>query len=1067
MVFLPAREAGTMPPIPDNIPISQFMLSEGNGRHPLSKSRDPFTCGLTGKTYSTLEVKDRVEYLSRAVAKILGWEPNRGSEWDKTLVIFSLNTIDTISLAWATHELGGIVSPANAAYSAPELKHQLLDSKAKALFTCVPLLPTALEAASAAGLPKERIYIIDALPGGEKAPGQYKTLSQLVETGKSLPKLEKVNWRAGEAARRTAFLCYSSGTSGLPKGVMISHRNVISNALQVTAFEKSWRDSQKTPDGSYYTDVLLGLLPQSHIYGLVVMCHCGPFRGDQVIVLPKFELGTYMAAVQNFKIATLFVVPPIIINMLRSPEVCAQYDFSSARALVTGAAPLGKETAVDFQKAYPDIAIRQAYGLTETATVVTFTPADDVVFGSSGWIVPGVEARLVTPEGEEVTSYDTPAELWIRSPSVVLGYLNNEKATKETFSDGWMHTGDEAVIRKSPKGFEHVYIVDRIKELIKVKGHQVAPAELEAHLLTHPAVADCAVIAIPDDAAGEIPKAIVAKSAEAGSNDEVTVKDIIKYVQEHKARHKWLKGGVRFIDAIPKNDAFIDADEAEEIFHRDEDQPMDSDDGEDADGDQEMNYEEQEIELQNDSAAHFDSHTDSIFCIAQHPIHNSIVITGSGDDSAYIYDSTPNSVKPLLPASYENNPQPRQERESLQPLLRLTGHTDSVNAVAFTEPRGEYVLTAGLDGKLRAWRDTTANQNGTAWAFVAEVQEVEEVNWVAVCPAGNGDEEKGNVVAIGGNDGSAWVFQINHNDASQPISILQSFFQHTGPCTAGAWTPDGNLLATVSEDGSFYVMDVFGAAAAAGVSYSGGTSAVVGLTAEDQRFEVEGGLYSVAIAPGGGFAAVGGAEGHIKVVGLPRLGSSGAAGPGSGAGASSKAKGRSAAQTSAATAGTLLASLQAQSDSVETLSFSAPPLTLLAAGSVDGSIALFDTAHRFAVRRHIREAHEGAVVKVEFLQSRSATAPAVRPSPLAAGTTGHRSFLLTSVGIDGVVRRWDARGGTTAAGNGLLTEWKGHLGLTESEDGEQAGGIMGFVQGFDGKRVVTAGDDGISLVFEE
>ncbi|KAL4800312.1 hypothetical protein BDV19DRAFT_174054 [Aspergillus venezuelensis] len=553
MVFLPAREAGTMPPIPDNIPISQFMLSEGNGRHPLSNSRDPFTCGLTGKTYSTLEVKDRVEYLSRAVAKILGWEPNRGSEWDKTLVIFSLNTIDTISLAWATHELGGIVSPANAAYSAPELKHQLLDSKAKALFTCVPLLPTALEAASAAGLPKERIYIIDALPGGEKAPGQYKTLSQLVETGKSLPKLEKVNWRAGEAARRTAFLCYSSGTSGLPKGVMISHRNVISNVLQVTAFEKSWRDSQKTPDGSYYTDVLLGLLPQSHIYGLVVMCHCGPFRGDQVIVLPKFELGTYMAAVQNFKISTLFVVPPIIINMLRSPEVCAQYDFSSARALVTGAAPLGKETAIDFQKAYPGIAIRQAYGLTETATVVTFTPADDVVFGSSGWIVPGVEARLVTPEGEEVTSYDTPAELWIRSPSVVLGYLNNEKATKETFSDGWMHTGDEAVIRKSPKGFEHVYIVDRIKELIKVKGHQVAPAELEAHLLTHPAVADCAVIAIPDDAAGEIPKAIVAKSAEAGSDDGAAAKDIIKYVQEHKARHKWLKGGVRFIDAVPKS----------------------------------------------------------------------------------------------------------------------------------------------------------------------------------------------------------------------------------------------------------------------------------------------------------------------------------------------------------------------------------------------------------------------------------------------------------------------------------------------------------------------------------
>ncbi|KAL4920704.1 hypothetical protein BDW62DRAFT_176072 [Aspergillus aurantiobrunneus] len=553
MVFKASSVAGTLPPIPDNIPISEFMLTEGNGRYPLSKARHPYTCGLTGKTYSTLEVKDRVEYLSRALAQLLNWEPNRGSEWDKTLAVFSLNTIDTLPLAWATHELGGIVSPANAAYSTEELNHQLLDSKAKALFTCVPLLPTALEAASATGLPKDRIYLIDVLSGSGKIPTQYKTLSQLVEAGKSLPKLEKISWRVGEAARRTAFLCYSSGTSGLPKGVMISHRNVIANVLQITAFEKSWRDSQKTADGSYYTDVLLGLLPQSHIYGLVVMCHAGPFRGDQVIVLPKFELRTYMAAVQNFKISSLFVVPPIIITMLRSPEICAEYDFSSAVSLFTGAAPLGKETALDFQKVYPKVTVRQAYGLTETATVVTATHFDDIVLGSSGWIVPGVEARIVTPDREEVTKYDTPGELWIRSPSVVLGYLNNEKATKETFGDGWMHTGDEAVIRKSPKGIEHVYIVDRIKELIKVKGHQVAPAEIEAHLLTHPAVADCAVIAIPDESAGEVPKAIVSKSPEAGSDDEATAKSIIKHVQDHKARHKWLKGGVRFIEAVPKS----------------------------------------------------------------------------------------------------------------------------------------------------------------------------------------------------------------------------------------------------------------------------------------------------------------------------------------------------------------------------------------------------------------------------------------------------------------------------------------------------------------------------------
>ncbi|KAL2818174.1 hypothetical protein BDW59DRAFT_175248 [Aspergillus cavernicola] len=1084
MVFSAPSIAGTLPPIPDDIPISEFMLREDHGRYPMAKARHPFTCGLTGKTYSTLEVKDRVEYLSRALARELNWGPNRGNEWDKTLVVFSLNTIDTLPLAWATHELGGIVSPANAAYSASELKHQLLDSKAKALFTCLPLLSVSLEAASEAGLSKERIYLIDVLPENGKLPAQYKTLSQLVQMGKSLPKLEKVMWRAGEAARRTAFLCYSSGTSGLPKGVMISHRNVIANVLQITAFEKSWRDSQRTPDGRYYTDVLLGLLPQSHIYGLVVMCHAGPFRGDQVIVLPKFELRTYMAAVQKYRISSLFVVPPIIITMIRNPEVCAEYDFSSAISLFTGAAPLGKETALDILKVYPKVMIRQAYGLTETATVATSTHFDDIVLGSSGWLVPGVEARIVTPEGVEVTEYDTPGELWIRSPSVVLGYLNNEKATKETFGDGWMHTGDEAVIRNSPKGIEHVYIVDRIKELIK--GHQVAPAELEAHLLTHPAVADCAVIAIPDDSAGEVPKAIISKSAAAGPDDEATTKSILKHVQDHKARHKWLKGGVRFIDVVPKSpsgkilrrllrdeeaamrrqagsrfgnnqDAFLDGDEAEEIFTRDEDHHMGS---EDEDGDQEMTFEEEEILLQNDSVAHFDVHNDSVFCIAQHPIHNEIVVTGSGDDTAYVFDSTPNSERPLLPASYESNPQPKQERISLTPIAKMDGHTDTVNAVAFTEPRGEYIVTAGLDGRLRAWRDTSAQQAGTSWGFVGEAQEVEEINWVAVCPSTNGDDEKSNVVALGGSDGSTWVFRINHNEASEPVSIVQSFFQHTGPCTAGAWSPDGNLLATVSEDGSFYVFDVFGAAAAAGVSYSAGTSAVVGLTADDQRFAVEGGLYSVEIAPGGGFAAVGGAGGHVRIVGLPRLGSAAPA---------SKSKGKGAAsQTSAATAGTILASLQAQSDSVETLSFSAPPLTLLAAGSVDGSIALFDTAHRFAVRRHIREAHEGAVVKVEFLQSHSNATPSIRPSPLAAATAGQaRSYLLTSVGIDGVVRRWDARGGTVAAAQGLLNEWKGHLGLTENDEGEQAGGIMGFVQGFDGKRVVTAGDEGISLVFEE
>lgn len=228
------------------------------------------------------------------------------------------------------------MSPANAAYSAAELTHQLRDSKAKALFTCLPLLPTALEAASNAGLPRSRIYLID-LPaeilGGAKSPAEYKTLAQFVEAGKSLPKLEQLKWGSGDGARRTAFLCYSSGTSGLPvsaaeqcpcmtwltdtffqKGVMISHRNVIANTLQITAFEESWRDSL----GPAFTEVVLGLLPQSHIYALVVICHVGPYRGDQVVILPKFEFKSYLSAIQDFKINSLFLVSLVGSHMLET-----------------------------------------------------------------------------------------------------------------------------------------------------------------------------------------------------------------------------------------------------------------------------------------------------------------------------------------------------------------------------------------------------------------------------------------------------------------------------------------------------------------------------------------------------------------------------------------------------------------------------------------------------------------------------------------------------------------------------------------------------------------------------
>lgn len=215
-------------------------------------------------------------------------------------------------------------------------------------------------------------------------------------------------------------------------------------------------------------------------------------------------------------------------------------------------------------------------GLTETSPVVTSTSELDIDPGSSGTLLPGLKAKVIDAEGKEVTEYNKPGELYVQGPTIVLGYLNNAKATAETFvhhDDGrWMRTGDEVIVRKSPKGTEHFVIVDRIKELIKVKvstpvlcvlnpitntykqGHQVAPAELEAHLLTHPLVDDCAVIQVPDLRAGEVPKAFVVKAPQAkGKSDDEITQSINKHVEEHKARHKWLKGGIEFIDVIPKS----------------------------------------------------------------------------------------------------------------------------------------------------------------------------------------------------------------------------------------------------------------------------------------------------------------------------------------------------------------------------------------------------------------------------------------------------------------------------------------------------------------------------------
>ncbi|KAF5981361.1 phenylacetyl ligase [Fusarium coicis] len=487
--------------------------------------------------------------MARAIAKRLDWGVANGTEWDKVACVFSWNTIDYVPLTHALHRLNAIASPANAAYSVSELTHQLRATSAKALFACIPLLSVALEAA--ADISKDHIFILD-MPN-ETNNSAFVALSTLIDEGRHLHPLPPLLWFKEQGKRQVAYICFSSGTSGLPKGVMLSNYNIISNIALQVAYESYGRKL-----AGVETQVGLGLLPFSHIYGLVIICHILPWRGDEVVVLPRYNLGHMLAAIQKYKANHLPLVPPIAIQLLQNKRKCDSYDLSSLEWVTSGAAPLGAKTIESMQQMWPRWKVAQGYGLTESSPSVCSTSQHDILPGTSGSIVLGTQCKVIDENGLEVTELEKPGELFVQSPNICLGYMNNAKATAETFvwdEDGrWLRTGDVVVIRLSPLRTEHVVIVDRIKELIKLKGNQVAPAELEAHILSHPFVADCAVIPVPDDFAGEVPKAFVVKDAGTGNKSDEEIKTAIcKYVESHKAKYKWLQGGVEFVEAIPKS----------------------------------------------------------------------------------------------------------------------------------------------------------------------------------------------------------------------------------------------------------------------------------------------------------------------------------------------------------------------------------------------------------------------------------------------------------------------------------------------------------------------------------
>ena len=416
--------------------------------------------------------------------------------------------------AWA----GGVVTTINPTYTAGEVRHQLNDSGAKILVTVSPLAPLAVEAAEGTGV--QQVVSID--PSDLDGVG---TLADLM--GEPLVDHVEVNPETDLVA-----LPYSSGTTGLSKGVELTHRNLVANLEQVGAvlpFEVG--------------EVMLSVLPFFHIYGMQVLMNGALASGGTVVTMPRFDLEQFLTLASQHRIRRAVVVPPIVLAMAKHPMVDS-FDLTSLRQLFSGAAPLGAELA-DEAASRLGCEVVQGYGMTELSPVTHATPDGQGRSGTIGILVPNTEARVVDPETGADCEVGVDGELWIRGPQVMAGYLNNPTATAETIdADGWLHTGD--IGHADADG--HFTIVDRLKELIKYKGFQVPPAELEALLVTHPDVADVAVIGVPDEEAGELPKAFIVLKPGAAA----TAEDLQAFVAANVAHYKQIRQ-VAFVEEIPKS----------------------------------------------------------------------------------------------------------------------------------------------------------------------------------------------------------------------------------------------------------------------------------------------------------------------------------------------------------------------------------------------------------------------------------------------------------------------------------------------------------------------------------
>ncbi|KAF3430959.1 hypothetical protein FNV43_RR25689 [Rhamnella rubrinervis] len=503
--------------IPKHLPLHAYCFENKSQQG----SRPCLINGSTGQVYSY----DDVQLLSRKVAA--GFDRLGVRQGDVIMVLLPNSPEFVLAFLGASFR-GAMTTAANPFFTPAEILKQAKASKTRLIITQAAYYDKVkgyLDVQNDA-----RIITVDSPPEG------CLHFSELTQADENC--MPDVEIKPDDAVA----LPYSSGTTGLPKGVMLTHKGLVTSVAQQVDGENP---------NLYYDkeDVVLCVLPLFHIYSLNSVLLCALRAGAAILIMPKFEITSLLQLIQKHKVTIAPIVPPIVLAISKYPDL-HKYDLSSLRVLKSGGAPLGKELEHTLRAQFPNVTLGQGYGMTEAGPVLTMSLAfakkpSEVKAGACGTVVRNAELKIVDPETGLSLPRNHPGEICIRGDQIMKGYLNDPEATKSTIdSQGWLHTGDIGLVDDD----EELFIVDRLKELIKYKGFQVAPAELEALLLTHPNISDAAVVPMKDEAAGEVPVAFVVRS----NNSEITEDEVKQFVSKQVVFYKRINR-VFFIEAIPKS----------------------------------------------------------------------------------------------------------------------------------------------------------------------------------------------------------------------------------------------------------------------------------------------------------------------------------------------------------------------------------------------------------------------------------------------------------------------------------------------------------------------------------